>query len=113
MRAARGRGTAEGDRLRWTLWTARRAGGRAGAARGTDGHGVDGQGAERTRRPATAETVRAAVEERHAALLAAGHLDGARRRAVEAGLRVGVTWNVATIAGVLTLAAAVVATRAV
>lgn len=108
MRAARGRGTAEGDRLRWTLWTARRAGARSAAARG-----VAGRAGERVRRPATAEAVQAAVEERHAALLAAGHLDGARQRAVEAGLRVGVTWNVATIAGALTLAAAVVATRVV
>nr|WP_297425594.1 PH domain-containing protein [uncultured Actinotalea sp.] len=108
MRAARGRGTAEGDRLRWTLWAAPRAAGRAGPAGAAGGHE-----AQRVRRPGTAESVQAAVEERHAALLTAGHLDGARQRAADAGLRVVVTWNVPTIAGALTLSAAAVATRVV
>jgi hypothetical protein len=102
MRSARGRGTDAGNRLRRTLWSTPRAAA-AQARRGRD--------TERTRRPATAEAARTAIEERHAALLAAGHLDGARRRAVEAGLDVTVRWNVATIAGVLALAAATTATR--
>lgn len=102
MRAARGRGAAEGNRLRWMAWAAPRAGADPARDRGAP---------ERTRRPATAEGVRSAIQERHAALLQAGHLDGARTRAADAGLRVTVSWHVGTIAGVLALTGAVVATR--
>lgn len=62
---------------------------------------------------ATAESVGAAVEARHDALVAAGHLDGAERVRREQGLRVERRWHVTTTgaAVVLTgLAVAVLAT---
>lgn len=110
------------DGRRWTAWAAPRSSATAGAMRAARDRRAElragtalGRGVahrdDRTRRPATAEGVQAAIDERQAALLAAGHLDGSRSRAAAAGLRVTVTWHTATIAGVLSLAAAVTATR--
>jgi hypothetical protein len=110
------------DGRRWTAWAAPRSSATGGAMRAARDRRAEVREAaavgpglvhrrEGVRRHATAEGVQAAIEERHAALLAAGHLDGSRSRALEAGLRVAVTWHVATIAGVLALAAAAAATR--
>jgi hypothetical protein len=81
---------------RWTAWAAPQ-GSALGAAR-----------PER----ATAEAVAAAVEERRTALLAAGHLDGARRAAEAHGLRETVTWHLGTIAAAVALAAVTVVAAA-
>ncbi len=53
----------------------------------------------------TAEAVAAAVEARHDALVAAGHLDGAARARAGHGLRPTRHLHVATVAAVVTLAA--------
>ncbi|WP_225755420.1 hypothetical protein [Actinotalea sp. Marseille-Q4924] len=94
------------DGRRWTAWAAPRS-----SATGSAVRAARRRGAEDARHRATAEGVQSAVEERQAALLAAGHLDGARGRAAEAGLRVTSTWHVGTIAAVLVLAAGALATR--
>lgn len=94
------------DGRRWTAWAAPRSSAAGGAMRARRG------GAQDTgRRPATAEGVQAAIDERQAALLSAGHLDGSRALAEAAGLRVTVSWHRATIAAVVLLTGAVVATR--
>ncbi|MBC7290278.1 MAG: PH domain-containing protein [Actinotalea sp.] len=94
------------DGRRWTAWAAPRSSAAGGAMRARRG------GAQDTgRRPATAEGVQAAIDERQAALLSAGHLDGSRALAEAAGLRVTVSWHRATIAAVVVLTGAVVATR--
>ncbi|MBD7919173.1 hypothetical protein H9657_12925 [Cellulomonas sp. Sa3CUA2] len=58
---------------------------------------------------ATAESVGAAIEARHDALVAAGHLDGAQRVAVEQGLTTTRRVHVVTVGAVALLAAASVA----
>ncbi len=91
---------------RWTAWAAPRSSGttrairRAPRGRSEAADLAAGPGAE-----ASAEAVAAAIGRRHSALLAAGHLDGARRRAELAGLRETVTWHRGTIAAALALAA--------
>lgn len=111
------------DGRRWTAWAAPRSGAagslrvardqggevRAGALLG---RGLAHRGGA-IRRRSTAEAVQAAIDERQAGLVQAGHLDGARVRAADAGLRVTVSWHIATIAAALALAGAVVASRVV
>lgn len=61
------------------------------------------------RRRATAAAVADALVERQQALLRAGHLDDARRRAEAGGVVVRVTWHTGTIAGLAVLSAAALA----
>jgi len=65
----------------------------------------------RRRRPASAESVAAAIDGRLAVLRAAGHLDDAERAVAEHGLRPTVVWHRATIAGAVALALLAAATR--
>lgn len=97
------------DGRRWTAWAAPRSSATGSAVRAARRR----RSGEDSRLPATAEGVRAAIEERQAVLLQAGHLDDARGRAAEAGLRVAVVWHVGTIATVVGLAGGVLATRVV
>ena len=85
----------------WTAWAAPRA---RDAHRATGGSRLRVQcrltgGAE----AATSDTTATAVRAMHDALVAAGHLDGARSTAEQHGLRETVTWHRATVAGVLAL----------
>ena len=117
---------------RWTAWAAPQGSAVAAARRARAGRGPlsgtvsgtvsgtlsgtrTGSGPERHgARPerATAEAVAAAVEERRTALVAAGHLDGARRAADAHGLRETVTWHLGTIAAAVALAAVTVVAAA-
>ncbi len=100
--------TADGH---WTAWAAPRSSGTARALRDAPRSRAERESMSLQRRgsdtsgAASAETVAAAIERRHAALVAAGHLDGARRTAERAGLRETVTWHRGTIAAALALAA--------
>ncbi len=98
---------------RWAAWAAPRESGTSRmlreAPRRRPEHEVGSSAPRRGESGAsvgvTAELVAAAIERRHAALVAAGHLDGARRTAERAGLRETVTWHRGTIAAALALAA--------
>ena len=101
---------------RWTAWVAPRGGAaaaavrrseRAGAAQGRQASAL-GRAAGRLPASASAEIVAEAITARHEALLAAGHLDGARRTVQEHALREAVTWHRGTITAVLVLTAATV-----
>lgn len=70
--------------------------------------GGDGGTVERpVRASGTAETVAAAVQDRHDALVAAGHLRDADRLLVGGDIRPIVTWHARTLGSVLILAVAV------
>lgn len=98
---------------RWTAWAAPQ-GSAVGAARRARAAATSaaGLGAAGRRERATADTVAAAVGERQAALLAAGHMEGARRTAEANGLRERVTWHLGTIAAAVALAAVTVVAAA-
>ncbi len=94
---------------RWTAWAAPRSSGTARAIRRAPrGRAEPERGATAVNRPsadASADAVAGAIARRHVALLSAGHLDGARRRAELAGMRETVSWHRGTIAAALALTA--------
>lgn len=104
----------------WTAWSAPRASSTAAALR-RGPHGVPEGEAEpaamsratsRTSAGSSAEVVAHAIDERHRALVRAGHLAGAARTTEDHDTRPTVTWHRTTLvaAAVLALAAVVVAT---
>ena len=97
---------------RWSAWSAPRPSATSTTLR--RGHRADaGCGDTAAAAPiggrATADVVAASITRRHDALLAAGHLDGARRTAEQHGLREQITWHRTTIAAALVLATTAVA----
>ena len=99
---------------RWTAWAAPRA---SAAGTGLRTMRARRRGPDRAehapeRQRATSDVVAAAITRRQDALLAAGHLDGARRIAEQAGLAETVTWHCGTIAAALALVCALVLTLA-
>lgn len=102
-------------RRSWTAWAAPRASGtsaglrRVGGRRGRDLFARLRRDDEAPHvRAATSEAVAAAITGRQDALVAAGHLDGARLVAEKHGLAETVTWHRGTIAAALALATALV-----
>ncbi|NTW41982.1 MAG: PH domain-containing protein [Cellulomonadaceae bacterium] len=103
----------------WTAWSAPRSSGSASALRrGPHGlaeveAGPAAMARATSRRPAgsSAEVVAHAIDERHRALVRAGHLTGAARTAEDNDIRPTVTWHRTTVvaAAVLALAAVAVA----
>jgi len=94
---------------RWTAWSAARSSAAGAAVRRNEQTRSDrGQprGAMgRLTSAASAEHVAKAIVTKQESLLAAGHLDGAQRRARDNGLRETVTWHRGTIATTLALGA--------